>query len=54
MDQLREDAKLTDSGVGVCQLVKVSYWNAVYNCVNVHWTACLINSLPVHGACVHP
>ena len=26
MDQLREHAKLTESGVGVCQLVNVRYW----------------------------
>ena len=50
MDQLREDARLTDCGVALNQLVKVSYWSAVFSCVLVDGTACMFNScqLPVY------
>ena len=43
MEQLREHARLMESGMGLNQLVKVRYWKAAINQTFVHVTVCIVN-----------
>ena len=59
MEQLREHARLMESGMGLNQLVKVRYWRAAINRTFVHVTMCMFNvsaatMIIVRGCCRQP
>ena len=51
MEQLREPARLTDSGVEVYQIVKVRYWNV--SMINYSFLRILCHLYNVHCLCLY-